>query len=601
VPEGDIALREYLLVLIRKWWIVAGVVVVTVAAVWLFGRLLPPAPAVYEARTKLLIVAPLSEKLIGPGANPLAGASLSVETLSALATANDSLQRIIAELDLRDSVTGRPWALEQLAAMMKPKTALPLLTMTVRGRDPALLKRIADKWAEVFVQKNSQLFSTEAARSYEFILAQYNETQAALRKLEEDHTRYLAEVPLALLKDELDLQRSNLKQYQDALLNLSAQLALKMQEYQETVTRLNELTIDGHWIGLQQSSDGNPGAPAGTPAQAAVLQAKQQLFGIQDRIRDFQKVSDLALLKQRLSLKRELLGGYLTQLEAAENTVKTQSRTLEAQEAEIKGQPQFLVLVKAVTDSALWEKLGVNPSADDWKRVRELGLRTEEANPTFFMLTERIINTRTSIETERERTNLLARRVEETRREVKSLEGELSDKEDVQLPRLKNELAVAQAAYDKEQAVYIDVKDQAVDLRNAIRKTQAQRDEHEKLVDAYRANVSALSKRTVFAALQVTTFDRQHSELESPLKVLSPRLQEARIAKEEQAGSIRVVEAAVEPQVPVLGDPRRSLRFLAPVLGLFLGVALVFLVRYLQVPSAPQQERHPPQPGPPEP
>jgi uncharacterized protein involved in exopolysaccharide biosynthesis len=620
VPEGDIAVREYLLVLIRKWWLVVGVVVVTVAAVWLYGRLQPPAPAVYEARTKLLILSPVSERLLSqqegnpknPGElRPVPVPTLSVETLLALATANDLLQTIISELSLLDPAMGRPWAVEDLASMMNAKVetasrggasaaALPLLTLTVRGREPASLEPIANKWAEVFVQKNSRLFTSEAARSYEFILAQYTETQTALRKLREGRVQFLSENPVPVLKSELELKGADLKQYQRALLDNSVDLTLKSQEYQEATTRLNELTVHGRWIGLTQSSDGNPGVVATTPEQVATLQAKQQLFAIQERFKQFQWTAGLAQTKQRLSLKRDLLGSYISQLEEAENKTKTHSRTLEAQLVEIKQQPQFLVLVKAVADPVLWQLLGPNPTKENWDRLRALGLQTEEINTTFTAPTERIIETRTTLETERERVSLLTRRVEDTRNELRSLEGELSDKEGIQLPRFQNELVLAQAAYDKEQALYTALKTQATDLRNTVPRVQAQRDEYPKLVDSYRADVSALTRRVTSAEHQILEIDRGSSILETTLGALSPRLQEARIAKEEQAGSIRVVETAVEPRVPVPGDPGWNLRLLSPFVGVFLGVMLVFLVHYLQVPSAPGQERHPPQPSPPE-
>mgnify|MGYP001576094274 CR=1 FL=1 len=181
------------------------------------------------------------------------------------------------------------------------------------------------------------------------------------------------------------------------------------------------------------------------------------------------------------------------------------------------------------------------------------------------------------------------------------MEEDLSDKEGIQLPRLQNELVLAQAAYDKEQALYTTLKTQATDLRSTVRRVQVQRDEYQRLVDSYRADVSTLARRIASAEVQILEFDRGSAILDSALSTLSPRLQEARIAKEEQAGSIRVVEAAVEPQVPLPANPRLSLRFLAPVLGLFLGVVLVFLVQYLQVPPAPQREPDPPHPGPHEP
>jgi uncharacterized protein involved in exopolysaccharide biosynthesis len=577
--------------------VVVGVLVVTVGAALAITILKPHIPE-YQARTKLLIVAPVSERLLGQqkdrqnpqGLNPLGGTALSVETLSALATANDLLQRIIAELNLRDPGTGRPWAVEQLAFMIKPKvetagggstqSALPLLTLVVRGEDPGQLKDIAEKWAEVFVQTNSQLFATEAARSYDFILAQYNESQVTLRKLGEERAGFMAVNPLALLQVEQELKRADLREFQKTFLDLSAQLALKRQQFTETEAHLNELTVDGRWIGLQQNSGANPGVQATTPEQVGVLKAKEQFFDAQQRLKDFQRGTDLALLKQRRShllddffgvgrvTERGLLGNYISQVEEAENRVNAQSRTLETLEAEFKKVPQFLI-----------------------------GLKTEEVNPTYTALVDRIISTRTSLETDRERVNLLRRRVEEARSEVRRLEKEIGEKEEIQLPRLQNELALVQEAYKKQQAIYSDLQTQAIDLRNTIRQTQAQRDEYEKLVDAYRADVNALSSRIASAELQIRAFDRENAVLETNFGVLAPRLQEARIAKEEQAASIRVVEKAVEPRIPVSTEGRRKVLLLSAVLGLFMGVVLVFLIHYLQGPEGSRLESPPSPPG----
>jgi hypothetical protein len=460
------------------------------------------------------------------------------------------------------------------------QSALPLLTLTARGENPGLLKDIAEKWAEVFVQKNSRLFATEAARSYDFTLAQYNETQAGLRTLGEKRAGFVGDNPLALLQVEQEIKRADLKANQETLLDLSAQLTLKRQEHEETATNLSELTADGRWIGLSQPSDSNPGLPTGTPEQVAVGKAKHQLFDAQQRLKDFQHSSELALLKQRRShllddffgvgrvTERGLLGSYTFQLEEAENKVKAQSRTLEVLEAEINRVPQFLV-----------------------------SLKTEEVNPVHTALADRLISTRTSLETDRERVNLLRRRVEEARSEVRRLEKEIGEKEGIQLPRLQNEVALAQAVYDKEQARYADLQTQAVGLRSAIRKIQAQRAEYEKLVDASRTDVNALSRRIASVELQLREFDRENAALEATFRVLAPRLQEARIAKEEQAASIRVVEEAVEPRIPVSTDGRRKVLLLSAVLGLFLGVVLVFLIHYLQGPEASRQQSPPSPPS----
>jgi uncharacterized protein involved in exopolysaccharide biosynthesis len=69
--------------------------------------------------------------------------------------------------------------------------------------------------------------------------------------------------------------------------------------------------------------------------------------------------------------------------------------------------------------------------------------------------------------------------------------------------------------------------------------------------------------------------------LESTYDFLSEKLQEARIAKEEQLQSIRVVESLVVPQVP--SEPSKMLNIaIAEILGLFVGVFAAFFKNYMK-------------------
>ena len=154
--DEEIEFKDYLFVLIQRWWVVVSVFILIVGGTVIY---LSSLPDVYEARTKLLIVAPISERLITDKTegddrlpiNPFLGTNLSVGTLSALGTANDLLQLIISDLDLRDNSTQQLWAVERLASMITvsvetagtggTETSLPLLTMTIRGEDPETLRR----------------------------------------------------------------------------------------------------------------------------------------------------------------------------------------------------------------------------------------------------------------------------------------------------------------------------------------------------------------------------------------------------------------------------------------------------------------------------
>ena len=91
------ALRRSFAILLRMWWVVVLVFAVTFGTS--YANLVDQADT-YVARTKLLIIAPASERMLGEAGAPVL--SLSVGTLSALATANDLMQATISDLALVD-------------------------------------------------------------------------------------------------------------------------------------------------------------------------------------------------------------------------------------------------------------------------------------------------------------------------------------------------------------------------------------------------------------------------------------------------------------------------------------------------------------------
>ena len=90
-------------------------------------------------------------------------------------------------------------------AAIRGDDSLRILTMTFRGGDPALLKRIADSWEALFVERSGQLFATEAVRSYEFVAGRYAETRDALQIEQELRLAYEQENPLTLLRSQFEV------------------------------------------------------------------------------------------------------------------------------------------------------------------------------------------------------------------------------------------------------------------------------------------------------------------------------------------------------------------------------------------------------------
>ena len=204
--EDGFTLRDYAAALISKWWVVLLILVAATATAIIISSQRPPQ---YQARTQLLLVSRTSEKLTS---FPNVGSALSVDTLSNLALANDLLEDIIVTLRLGNPISGSPASVESVAGMMtvdiksaenNKATVLPLLTLTVRGGDPDQLKRIAETWSSLFIQRNASLFASESARSFDYIQSQYDETRKALQAKNQEKLAYLEKNPVQPLRSEL--------------------------------------------------------------------------------------------------------------------------------------------------------------------------------------------------------------------------------------------------------------------------------------------------------------------------------------------------------------------------------------------------------------
>ena len=342
--EDEIPLREYILVPLRKWWVVVSVLGFTLAAAWVFVL---QQPEVYQARTKLLIVAPVSEQLLGhetnaqdnESLNPLVGRNLSVETLSALATANDLIQKIIVELDLRDSSTGRHWGVERLAGMMNPEVqtagqggALSLLTMTVKGGDPRLLERAANKWAEIFIEENSQLLVAEAASSFEFVSTQYQETQKALYAKQEEKLAYQRGHQLAPLVGQLNVSEATFQEFLGQLQSKRAALVrgqAQLQSAEEAFageTRLQtferSISTDAIW-GLLASNPDSEVVQALPQLKVTDQEPNELYFSLKNRIVSLRSsVATLTAEIDYLEGKIEELTGSIEELSNSANTIR---------------------------------------------------------------------------------------------------------------------------------------------------------------------------------------------------------------------------------------------------------------------------------------
>ena len=236
--EYEVDLREYFQVIWREKWLILLIFIVAAGAAYGFSTI---QPAKYQTGTTLLITPRISQQLGGDQQGGLFTTNLSTTVYRESAKADDLLQSIINQLDLKSDEEGL--SVSSLEQRMQVNvelsdggadTQLPLVTMTVSGNNPDRLKRIANTWADLFVEKNTELLSSETARSYEFISGRFEEVSGNLNKKEEQKLQYRKEHPLELLRGQLDVLRSS---YKDFL----SQLQQKRARVEEKKARLRSL------------------------------------------------------------------------------------------------------------------------------------------------------------------------------------------------------------------------------------------------------------------------------------------------------------------------------------------------------------------------
>jgi uncharacterized protein involved in exopolysaccharide biosynthesis len=121
--------------------------------------------------------------------------------------------------------------------------------MTVRGQDPFQVQALANKWAEVFIRENGELFVSEAARSHDFIGRQVEAVQEDLARAQGARLEHLRQHPLDRLQARAGVMENRYQALLSQLLQKQAELFRQRQRVE---------SLDG---ALSRESK-RPGVPA---------------------------------------------------------------------------------------------------------------------------------------------------------------------------------------------------------------------------------------------------------------------------------------------------------------------------------------------------
>lgn len=548
--QETVTLREYVRLFLSRWWVIAGVVAVVVLAAFLLSL---RETAQYEVQTKLLIIPRVSASLTGGQSGGVQGESLgetlSVETLSTLATARDLMRDIIAELGLVDAATSEPWKVERLAPMLAPQVAtggragspvvLPVLTMRVLGEDPYLLEKIATKWAELFIERNSQLFASEASRSYDFLQVQNERVTREGEALQSDHLNYTRDNPLGVLNSDLS---TVLARYQ---------------------------VLSKH---LKESESNLFAASERQRYYTAVLSARTKA---EKELHDSQKLNLKGILNEELGRFKSQQGDLNDRINLRENAVSSSRTTLKALESALAAEPSVITVKRTIPNDSLFGAVAGGSTSGQIANAINIIVTEDQPNPQYVKLRADLIEVRRQLEAYPLEIAELKSRIEGVKAGIKTRSVELLGV-DFDEARLNSAIAVLGSGIESGLAqANLDVA--------MLTSTVA---DYQKSLQALNSESRTLADRIARIDAENARLGAKFGLLQTAASSLSQRLFESDIARAEDSATIRVVEEAVAASEPIASG-RLQYVILGAMAGLVLGVIAVFGIQLMKGPEDP--------------
>ncbi|MFC2078663.1 GNVR domain-containing protein [Candidatus Bipolaricaulota bacterium] len=305
MEERQIELIDFIRVCWRQKWIIIVTIVVAVVTAWLLSEV---PVSTYRSTSSVLLMPSLASELDAvPTSN-----SLSPQGYEKLAISTSVLFRVLETADVPDqlslkellanlSVSGAQLGISTSESTPKPV----LLRMALRGYDVEDLASITQAWIDAFTAEYEAMFEDSAARSHSYILENYHQTEADLRRAAQERVLFLSEHPVAIFKAEL------------------ATLALQMNslqlEIQAAELELNTLDAHPDLSGLQ--SQVNPSAFTPSDTISPYTLSGALLLGIP--------------IEQLRTLLSARIGTLSTEVGALRADLLTKQATLDSAEAEV--------------------------------------------------------------------------------------------------------------------------------------------------------------------------------------------------------------------------------------------------------------------------
>lgn len=480
--EYEVDLRDYIQVIWDNKWIIILITIIAVGGAYGFSKL---ESDTYRTTTSLLITPRISEQIVRREEGGLSTVSLPATAYERSALAGDLLRDVITEVGLKNqegefirtaSLKNRmeiDVQMETRAGVDGSSLKVPLVTMTVNGGDPEEIKRIANKWAKLFREKTTDLFSLETSRSFQFVSGRFEEVESDLRAAEEKKQEYLDDHPINMLKAEVTALSEKYSSFLTQLQDKQAELISKQAKFAEMKEEYENYD------------------PLETMELEELKSEYQTLFS--------------TLQEKRRELNRETV--RLAQLQNV-----------------IEEEPKYVELQRSVSKEAIWEFLDEGVSEERLSNLPGLKVSDQEKNEIYYMLKEDLSKTKVSVNTLEEDIPQL----EERLKELKATLGE--DLDQIKVTSWRRQSYVY-SIYERMSDLRIEVdslqkevtylEEKTKELSQTIEDKQAEIDQVAIKVDQFDRVISRLKDSYTSLSSNLETARIAKEEKESSIRIMN--------------------------------------------------------------------------------
>ncbi len=510
VPLGDLISGVW-----RRRWVIG--------AITLLGGVLAYAsvsfkPTVYEAKAILLVQAPQFSSELKP-------APLSVATYQALLnsdyTAAKVRERLVNAGDIPEGTSAAEirgmvtTTIPIIEGVRVANPQLPMIEILASARQPEIAGKVANTFARVFAQGSLEVATQGRAGSMELIESQYPVTKKMLQNTTVE------------LKNRQD-------QYADALLELQNSWNRRNHDFKKETQDLVDKPE--------------------RETRELVHDFKKETQDLVDKyeretrelVLAFADTHKPELTEAKLARQKSRFNSLDSELESNRLSLKGAHHVLVELERLIKREPRYLVVSKAITDSALWNRIGEDSAGRLPEELKDLALREEVPNLIHEKIMGSLIDAQMKVETLKPKQEDLTAEIERVRLEIEELSSEVTR---IKLDQFN---LGRQRALDLSRLKATRNLDQFnLGRQRALELTRLKEARGRKLADLQALEENRLGAFSREKDLQLEALTLEKKTASSSFSLISKQFESVRLARSEEEPDVKIGALALRPEVPV--------------------------------------------------